>query len=163
MVLDISARESEGTSQIRVRPVVLACNKRGWAYPSEEVRTESGKWSIPYLRDLVIRAYVETERCGPPVFGEKVAYEDFPLPIDLKHAEAMVRTLRKIAKGEEQIYEKWGPHGSFGVFCMRIAEILRIEAFIERRDAGMQQLQGTEAISRIDARAADIRRRAGIE
>jgi hypothetical protein len=84
----------------------------------------------PELADLTVRAWAGVDWEG--TYGWEVSYLG-PYDVDLAHAEAMVRTLRRITRRLEALDGRPGqdytPARSFPEYVLRVAKWLKVKQF----------------------------------
>lgn len=90
------------------------------------------------LADLEVTAYVD--RDNPHAWGFHHGYA--PHHVELQRAEAMVRTLRKIAKGLDAATAEQGYVADFATYVLRVAATLRIRVFHVRNSDRRRAVTG---------------------
>lgn len=98
------------------------------------------------LANFEVTAYVDRDNSHAWGFHHGYA----PPRVELQRAEAMVRTLRKIAKGLEVATVEQGYVNDFATYILRIAATLRIRAFHVRNDDRRRNASG-EKFSTVQA------------
>ena len=76
---------------------------------------------------LRIRCQQDPRNLNP--YGHQIEYHDM-YTINLRSAERMLKTLKKINRGIDRLYAKFGPENSFSDYAVRIANICKIDTFV---------------------------------
>ena len=96
------------------------------------------RWESPlrdklhtFYDDLAISAYQsDKDLYADEISGWwRVMYRS-PYSVELKEAEKMLSTLKKITKGMEKLYKNFGNAKSFGEYCARVALVIGAKSII---------------------------------
>lgn len=101
------------------------------------------------LKDLRPQAWLD-DKSGM-IFGMSTEYRDVH-SVDLRTAEAMVKTLRKLERGMEKLSESEGyvKADDFATYLLRAARVLGIKAFYVRNNRQQRAMSG-EAYRKVAA------------
>lgn len=90
---------------------------------------EAQKDDLNYLR--ISAQYNTSEHTPQEAYGWSVEYHD-SLSIDLRRANSMIKTLRKIDRKLKAFSKKWGDPSSFADYVIRVANALGAKAIMSR-------------------------------
>lgn len=105
--------------------------------------SSSGFDSEP-LADLIVRASYDPKLTSPgTTYAWATEYKDV-YSVDLRRAEGMVKTLRKVDRGLERAQMEWGHPDTFAAYAMRVAKALGIKTYGYKADGRSNFYDGND-------------------
>lgn len=113
------------TSDMGLGDRVLRLTARLVYFDGGEIRNFVGGSFDPHaLEDLTVTA--QADRASDDAYGWRVEYSR-PYSVDLRRAEQMAKTLRKVDAGLRRIEKRDGYPESFGQYLARVATVLGVD------------------------------------
>jgi hypothetical protein len=144
------AWRDEQSFEITLRPVILGKHPSDYesspVSPDRITNPRNSDYNGLWLQELTIHAYATVKAGERSIYGHSIGYER-PFRVELREAEKMAATLRKIDKAMERLRERDGYPQDLVAFVRHAAQALKVECIvIPRTDHGWSYAENDHEI-----------------